>query len=83
MKPFTRGDDIPLYADGFGYLLLAEKSISELNKRLKQNGVNDLEVEETRFRPNIYITGDMSYQYSSYTKGCYSRRTKLIGTTNF
>ena len=75
MKPFTRGDDIPLYADGFGYLLLAENSINELNKRLKQNGVNDLEVEETRFRPNIYITGDMSYQCSSYI-------LKLIGTTN-
>ena len=61
VKPFTRGDDVPLYADGFGYLLLAENSISELNKRLKENDVNDLEVEETRFRPNIYISGDMSY----------------------
>ena len=68
MKPFTRGDDVPLYADGFGYLLLAENSTIELNKRLKQNDVNDLEVEETRFRPNIYVTGDMSYQNRSYTK---------------
>ena len=67
MKPFTRGDDVPLYADGFGYLLLAENSISELNKRLKENNVDDLEVEETRFRPNIYVTGDMFYQYSSDT----------------
>ena len=48
---------MPLYADGFGYLLLAENSISELNKRLKENEVHDMEVEQTRFRPNIYVTG--------------------------
>ena len=58
MKPFCRNDDVPLYADGFGYLLLAEKSVNELNKRLKENDVDDLEVEQTRFRPNIYVTGN-------------------------
>jgi len=48
---------VPLFADGFGYLLLAENSISELNKRLKENDVDDMEVEQTRFRPNIYVRG--------------------------
>ena len=57
MKPFVRSDDVPLYADGFGYLLLAEESVKQLNKRLKENNVPDLVVERTRFRPNIYVTG--------------------------
>jgi uncharacterized protein YcbX len=57
VRPFTRADDVPLYADGFGYLLLAQESLNKVNDRLKDNNVTDLVVEKTRFRPNIYVTG--------------------------
>ena len=36
---------------------MAQNSIDELNRRLKSFNVEDLEVEETRFRPNIFVTG--------------------------
>ena len=55
--PFCGADDVPLYADGFGFLLFAENSLKELNKHLEQNNVTDLIAEHTRFRPNIYVTG--------------------------
>lgn len=55
--PFSRNDDVPLYADGFGFLLLAENSVNELNRRLASFEVQDLVVEETRFRPNIFVSG--------------------------
>lgn len=60
VKPFVRPDDVPLYADGFGYFLLAEESVNKLNERLKDNNVHDLVVEKTRFRPNIYVSGTKS-----------------------
>lgn len=60
LMPFARPDDVPLYADGFGFLLIGDGSIKELNKRLQIEGVDGLEVEERRFRPNIFVSGQLS-----------------------
>ena len=38
---------------------MAEESVNELNERLKSNNVSDLVVEHTRFRPNIFVTGNV------------------------
>jgi len=57
LTPLEKSKDKPLYADGYPYLLLASSSIKELNRVMEEKGV-DLEVEETRFRPNIYIEGE-------------------------
>ena len=57
LTPLEKAGDKPLYADLHPYLLLASASIKELNRVLEEKGA-DLEVEETRFRPNIYIEGD-------------------------
>jgi len=57
LTPLMKEGDKPFYADGCPYLLLSQASVHKLNQVLKEKGV-DLEVEETRFRPNIYITGD-------------------------
>lgn len=68
LLPFCREDDVPLYADGFGFLLLAENSVNELNRRLE---VQDLVVEETRFRPNIFVSGtEIPFEEDSW---CYIR----------
>ena len=50
-------DDKPYFADTFAYMMLSTASISGLNKMLNAEEV-DLQVEETRFRPNILIEGD-------------------------
>ena len=50
-------DDKPYFADTFAYMMLSTASISGLNKMLEAEEV-DLQVEETRFRPNILIEGD-------------------------
>ena len=52
-----RDKDRPLYADGYPYLLLSQPSIKELNTVLQEAG-HQLRVEETRFRPNILVTGE-------------------------
>ena len=57
LTPLEKAGDKPWYADGYPYLLLSGPSVRELNKVLEEKGV-DLEVEETRFRPNIYIEGE-------------------------
>ena len=57
LTPLEKPEDKPLYADGYPYLLLSSSSIRGLNKVLEEDG-GGLEVEETRFRPNIYINGD-------------------------
>jgi len=57
LTPLSKPEDKPLYADGYPYLLLSASSIQELNRVMEQEG-GGLEVEETRFRPNIYINGD-------------------------
>jgi len=59
LTPLEKAGDKPWYADGYPYLLLTEPSVKELNKVLEEKGV-DLEVEETRFRPNIYVDGEFS-----------------------
>jgi len=57
LTPLEKAGDKPLYADGYPFLLLSAPSIKGLNKVLEDEGV-DLEVEETRFRPNIFIDGE-------------------------
>merc|ERR1719250_26003 len=57
LTPLEKAGDKPWYADGYPYLLLSGPSVRELNKVLEEKGV-DLDVEETRFRPNIYIEGE-------------------------
>ena len=48
--------DVPLFADGFGFLLTNEDSIDDLNIKLKAQNIN-LTVDERRFRPNISVKG--------------------------
>jgi uncharacterized protein YcbX len=59
LTPLMKEGDKPFYADGCPYLLLSQPSVTALNKVLEEKNV-DLEVEETRFRPNIWISGDFS-----------------------
>jgi uncharacterized protein YcbX len=56
LTPFRRADDVPLYANRAGFLLVAEASVSEVNKCLNANDISDLVVGETAFRPNIFVT---------------------------
>ena len=55
--PLEKEGDKPLFADGYPYLLLSEPSVRELNRVMEDSEV-ELRVEETRFRPNIFIEGD-------------------------
>ena len=57
VSPNMNVDDKPYYADTFAYMMLSTTSIHGLNKMLEAEDV-DLQVEETRFRPNILIDGD-------------------------
>jgi len=57
IAPIMKPKDKPYYADGFPYMMMSKSSIDELNKLLEKEGV-DLTVEEKRFRPNIFITGE-------------------------
>ena len=67
LYPLQNGaEDRPLYADGYPYLMLSRPSIDSLNSVLKTNNV-DLTVEETRFRPNIFINGSFpGFQEDKY-----------------
>jgi len=81
LTPLEKAGDKPWYADGYPYLLLTGPSVRELNKVLDEKGV-DLEVEETRFRPNIYIEGEFpgfAEDSWAYVKigGCVFRNVKL------
>ncbi len=51
-----RESDRQYYADVLPYHLLSDASVAALNERLEENGVN-MEVEQSRFRPNIYVSG--------------------------
>ena len=64
--------DRPLFADGFPLMLLSQASLASLNTRLGAGG-SELVVEETRFRPNILVSGDFegfqedrSVQYTAW-----------------
>ena len=56
VEPMTKPNDVPLYADGFGYLLTNEESIGTLNEKLAL-AKTDVRVEHRRFRPNIVVEG--------------------------
>ena len=57
VSPNMKAEDKPYYADTFAYMMLSQPSIAGLNQLLSEENV-DLEVEHTRFRPNIFIEGD-------------------------
>jgi len=57
LMPLIKAGDKPFFADGMPYLLLSAASVQQLNENLKEIG-NDLQVEETRFRPNIFVSGE-------------------------
>ena len=52
LRPLTKVEDVPLYADGYGFLLLNEDSVASLNQKL-----TSLQVDHQRFRPNIVVKG--------------------------
>ena len=52
LRPLTKADDVPLFADGYGFLLVNEKSVDVLNQKL-----TSLQVKHRRFRPNIVVKG--------------------------
>ena len=56
VEPMTKPNDVPLYADGFGYLLTTDASIDTLNEKLASKKT-DVRVEHRRFRPNIVVEG--------------------------
>ena len=56
VQPMTKPEDVPLFADGFGYLLTNEASIDTLNEKLASKKT-DVRVEHRRFRPNIVVSG--------------------------
>ena len=59
VQPMTKPEDVPLFADGFGYLLTNEASIDTLNEKLA-NKKTDVRVEHRRFRPNIVVSGKIA-----------------------
>lgn len=59
LTPLVKAGDKPLYADGYPFLLVSDKSVEGLNRTLEEKlGPEQLVVEEQRFRPNIYISLD-------------------------
>ena len=56
VEPMTKPNDVPLYADGFGYLLTTDASIDTLNEKLASKKT-EVRVEHRRFRPNIVVEG--------------------------
>lgn len=50
--------DRPYYADGYPFMLMTRPSVENLSQELAAAGITSLHVEETRFRPNIYVAGD-------------------------
>ena len=55
--PTRRPQDKPYYADSGAYMMMTQPSVTELNRLLEEECV-DLQVEERRFRPNIFINGE-------------------------
>ncbi|TRY75757.1 hypothetical protein TCAL_08654 [Tigriopus californicus] len=56
VEPFKKENDVPLYADGFPYLLVSEESVADLNEKLSDRNV-DLKVNALQFRPNLVVKG--------------------------
>ena len=54
LRPMTKQEDLPLFANFYGFLLVNEDSVSKLNEELKSV---PMEVDHRRFRPNIVVTG--------------------------
>ena len=61
LRPLTKVDDVPLYADGYGFLLLNEDSVASLNQKL-----TSLQVQHERFRPNIVVKGKYLTEAGAY-----------------
>lgn len=62
---FDSGNDIVSFADGYPVMLLGEKSLEELNRRIAESGSADKEVRVplpmNRFRPNIVVSGSDAF----------------------
>lgn len=54
--------DIVSFADAFPFLLIGEKSLTELNKKLENP------VPMNRFRPNFVVSGSAGYEEDSWKK---------------
>ncbi len=46
-----------LIADVSGFTLLSQESIQDVNRHLQERQIHGLEMEEKRFRMNIYVAG--------------------------
>jgi hypothetical protein len=55
-------DDVVSFADGYPFLLIGEKSLSDLNERL------ETPVPMNRFRPNFVVSGSESFAEDSWKK---------------
>ncbi len=53
--PMAKPDDVPLFADGFGFLLVNEDSVSHVKSKFKNSNVD---VDDRRFRGNIIIKSE-------------------------
>ena len=52
LRPMTKQNDVPLFANTYGFLLVNQESVKTLNGALKE-----LQVDHKRFRPNIVTKG--------------------------
>lgn len=58
LRPLERGDkDRPYYADGYPFMMMTRPSVEQLNTWLTAENLG-MQVEESRYRPNIYVAGD-------------------------
>lgn len=89
LTPFRKEpDDRPYYADCFPFLLLSDKSVDELNRRLEESETG-VQVSDTWFRPNISVK-DVSgpfvedeWTYVKIGEGAVFRVNKLCGRCEY
>ena len=71
LTPLQDGSrDRPLFADGFPLMLVSQASLASLNTKLGAAG-SKLVVEETRFRPNILISGNFEGFQEDRSVDCF------------
>jgi len=90
LSPLENKDDKPLYADGYPYMLLSQQSVEALNQKLNENDkAGGLQVEETRFRPNIFVSGEFpafnedNWKFVKIGESAVFRNVKLCTRCNF
>ena len=67
LRPMTKENDVPLFANTYGFLMINQESVHTLNKSLKE-----LQVDHKRFRPNIVVKGKL-YVFTYFCEYTYSR----------